>query len=263
MNNDAFASTEPRLEESKMRSFEYFHNLRLLPETYTVIRVDGRSFSKFTLDSNFEKPFDIEFHKLMVDTTKALLTELDGIYAFTESDEISILFSPTWNLFDRSVEKLVSISASIASSTFTSLSSSIVSFDSRLISLVNKSQVVDYFLWRQADATRCALNGYSYWTLRKNGESARKATSKLDKQTISFKNELLFENGINFNEVPSWQRRGTGIYWETYEKKGFNPIIQEEVSAIRRRLKVDEDLPMKDAYGKFIESFFKLGKDYL
>jgi tRNA(His) 5'-end guanylyltransferase len=31
--------------EARMRSFEYFHGLRLLPEAWTVIRVDGRSFS--------------------------------------------------------------------------------------------------------------------------------------------------------------------------------------------------------------------------
>ena len=246
MNNDTF--------EAKMRSLEYFHNLKLLSETYTVIRVDGRSFSNFTSSDKFDKPFDLTFHSWMVETTKALVNELGGIYGYTESDEISILFPPDWDLFNRSVEKLVSISASIASSTFTHLSSSIVSFDSRIISLVNKSQVIDYFLWRQADATRCALNGYSYWTLRSLGHSARKATIILDEKTREFKNELLFENGINFNEVPPWQRRGTGIYWETYEKKGYNPLTKEEVLTTRRRLLVDEDLPMKDEYSKFIES---------
>jgi len=249
MNNDQF--------ESKMRSLEYFHNLRLLPETYTVIRVDGRSFSNFTYNSKFDKPFDLTFHSWMVETTKALITELDGIYAFTESDEISILFPTNWDLFNRSVEKLVSISASIASSNFTQLSGSIVSFDSRLISLANQSQVIDYFLWRQADATRCALNGYSYWTLRSLGNSARKATNILDEKTREFKNELLFENGINFNEVPTWQRRGTGVYWENYEKRGYNPITQQEVLTTRRRLKVDEDLPMKEDYGELIESIIK------
>jgi tRNA(His) guanylyltransferase len=29
--------------------------------------------------------------------------------------------------------------------------------------------------------------------------------------TVGSKNELLFLRGINFNEVPLWQRRGTGI----------------------------------------------------
>jgi len=250
MNNDMF--------ETKMRSFEYFHSLKLLPETYTIIRVDGRSFSKFTKSENFSKPFDSRFHNFMVETTKALMLELEGLYAYTESDEISILFPiDNWNLFDKSVEKLVSISASIASSNFSYISNKIVSFDSRLCSLANKSLVVDYFNWRQADATRCALNGWSYWTLRKLGNSARKATSMLDKQTREFKNELLFSNGINFNDTPTWQRRGTGIYWENYEKKGYNPITEKEVVTTRRRLKVDENLPIKEDYSRFIQDILR------
>ena len=104
--------------EKRMRQLEYFHSLRLLPRTYTVIRADGRSFSKLT-SSNFDKPFGLKFHELMVENSTALLLELDGIYAYTESDEISVLFPPDWDLFDRSLEKIVSISASIASATFT------------------------------------------------------------------------------------------------------------------------------------------------
>ncbi|MEG3954146.1 tRNA(His) guanylyltransferase Thg1 family protein [Microcoleus sp. herbarium2] len=244
--------------EKKMRELEYFHSLRLLPETHTVIRADGRSFSKFT-SSSFDKPFDLKFHELMVETAKALLSELDGIYAYTESDEISVLFPPDWDLFDRSLEKIVSISASIASATFTRAAQTAVSFDSRICSAANKSQVVDYFLWRQADAARCALNGWSYWMLRKNGETGENAAVILEKQSVAFKNELLFQNGINFNELPAWQRRGTGVYWEKYDKPGYNPIEGKEVVAVRRRLKVDEELPMKEEYKEFIYQFLNVG----
>ena len=245
MDNDAF--------EKKMRSLEYFHNLRLLPGVWTVIRLDGRGFSKFT-ESRFEKPFDLQFHTLMVQTTKVLLEELQGIYAYTESDEISLLFNPNWDLFDRSLEKIVSISASIASANFTHVAQTIVNFDSRVWLGANKSQVVDYFLWRQADATRCALNGWCYWTLRKAGKTVGEATSTLEGKSIAFKNELLFQYGINFNDLPTWQRRGVGLYWEEYEKEGYNPIENKIVVAKRRRIKVDEELPMKEAYGDFVLS---------
>jgi tRNA(His) 5'-end guanylyltransferase len=243
VDNDAF--------EKRMRSLEYFHSLRLLPGAWVIIRVDGRGFSQFTQVS-FDKPFDLEFHRVMVQTAKALLEGLHGIYAYTESDEISVLFRPTWDLFDRSLEKVVSISASIASSTFTHISKTLVNFDSRVWLGVDKSQVVDYFRWRQADATRCALNGWCYWTLRKAGESARKATAMLDGKSVAFKNELLFQHGINFNELPTWQRRGVGLYWEEYEKQGYNPVQAREVVVTRRQVKVDEELPMKEAYEGFI-----------
>ena len=77
--------------EQQMRDLEYFHSLRILPQTWVIVRVDGRGFSQFT-KSHFEKPFDVEFHKLMVQTATALLQEMHGIYCYTESDEISVLF---------------------------------------------------------------------------------------------------------------------------------------------------------------------------
>lgn len=243
MDNNSF--------EKEMRSLEYFHNLRLLPGCWVVIRVDGRGFSRFT-QSRFDKPFDLNFHKLMIETAQALLAEIQGIYAYTESDEISILLPINWDLFDRSLEKIVSISASIASATFTHVSQTIVNFDSRVWLGADKSKVVDYFRWRQADTTRCALNGWCYWMLRNKGESATQATAILDSKSVAFKNELLFQNGINFNDLPTWQRRGVGLYWEDYEKKGYNPVEAKEVIAIRRRIKVDDELPMKEEYSQFI-----------
>jgi tRNA(His) guanylyltransferase len=38
--------------------------------------------------------------------------------------------------------------------------------------------------------------------------------------SIADKNELLFQHGINYNDLPNWQKRGTGLYWEDYEKIG-------------------------------------------
>ena len=34
--------------ESRLRALEYYHNIRLLPGTWTIIRVDGHGFSRFT-----------------------------------------------------------------------------------------------------------------------------------------------------------------------------------------------------------------------
>lgn len=238
--------------EKRLRALEYFHSLRLLPGAWVVVRVDGRGFSRFT-ETHFEKPFDLAFHTLMVQTARALLEELQGIYAYTESDEISVLFRPDWNLFDREVEKIVSVSAGIASATFTQNSKTLAHFDSRVWLGVDTAQVVDYFRWRQSDAARCALNGWAYWTLRKSGKSASQATKTLNGQTPAFKNDLLFQQGINFNDLPTWQRRGVGLYWEMFDKVGYDPIQQKEVIARRRQIHVEKELPMKEAYGAFIE----------
>lgn len=240
--------------DQRMRLFESFHTLRCLPGAWVVLRLDGRGFTKFTEREGFEKPFDTRFQQLMRDTAQTVLQELQGIYAYTESDEISVLFRPEWDLFDREVEKLVSISASIASTTFSLAHQGRAYFDSRIWLSMNEEHVVDYFRWRQEDAARCALNGWCYWTLRKEGKAPAVATAEMQGRSLAFKNELLFQRGINFNDLPLWQRRGTGISWETYDKRGYDPRQQKEVLTKRRRITVAEELPMKEAYGEFIHS---------
>ena len=246
MKNDEF--------EKRMRALEYFHTLRLPSEAWSVLRVDGRSFTRFT-ETGFEKPVDNRFQQMMRQTAQALLEELHGVYAYTESDEISVLFDPNWDLFDREVEKLVSISAAIASATFTHASQRIVHFDSRVLLGSNPSQVVDYFRWRQTDAERCALNGWCYWTLRKAGKKPNEAMALLKRKSPADKNDLLHQHGIDYNALPTWQSRGSGLYWETFEKVGYDPVQGRERVGLRRRVKIDEELPLKEAYGAFIQHF--------
>lgn len=237
--------------ETRMREHEYFHRLKLPPGCFAVVRVDGRGFSRLT-EQRFEKPMDEAFHDFMVETAQSLLTGLHAIYAYTESDEISVLLSRSWALFDRELEKLVSLSAANASATFTQLSGLRAEFDSRVWVGSTEQDVVDYFRWRQADAARCALNGWCYWTLRKAGQSVAKATKALEGRDLAFKNELLFQHGVNFNRGPLWQRRGTGLYFEAIEKEGKDPRTGARRVALRRRVRVDRDLPVGDAYGKFV-----------
>jgi tRNA(His) guanylyltransferase len=63
--------------EDRMRELEWFHSLRVLPNVWPVIRVDGRSFTRLS-EQHFERPFDVRFHELMLKTAQALLVELHG-----------------------------------------------------------------------------------------------------------------------------------------------------------------------------------------
>lgn len=95
-----------------------YSRLRLAPGEWPVVRVDGRSFSAFTRD-RYDKPFDPTLSNAMRTTAAKLVDELGGVLAYTESDEVSVLLPRHWDMFDRRVEKLVSVSAGIASATFT------------------------------------------------------------------------------------------------------------------------------------------------
>ena len=101
---------------------------------------------------------------------------------------------------------------------------------------------------------RNALNAYCYWAHRKRGLDEQAATEKIFGLSVGQKNELLFEQGINFNDVSNWQKRGIGLCWEDFDKPSRNPMTGEEVMARRRRIKRDLNLPMKDEYSRFIQS---------
>jgi tRNA(His) 5'-end guanylyltransferase len=179
------------------------------------------------------------------------------VYGFTESDEISLLFHPEEDAFGRKVRKYNSILAGQASAAFSLQLGQAIAMDCRLVPLPNLEKVRDYFLWRQEDAHRNALNAHCYWLLRKEGVDARSATQMLEGKSIAYKNELLFSRGINFDKLPSWQKRGIGIYWSDIEKIGFNPITKEETKTTRRGLKVDYDLPLGEVYANMVSSLLE------
>lgn len=246
--------------DALMRAGEVYHALKLPPECWTVVRVDGRSFTRLT-DEWYERPFDTAFHNAMIDAAEAILADFGGVLACTHSDEISILLPRAWGSFDREVEKTVSVAAGLAGATFTHRTGHIGGFDGRAWIGSTDQQVVDYFRWRQADALRGALNSMAYWQLRRDGKTARQASAALHRQGVTFKNELLFKYGINFNDTPLWQRRGTILYWEAYAKVGHNPLTGEEVTVTRRRIVRNSDPPMGEAYDALIRTLLQGEED--
>jgi tRNA(His) 5'-end guanylyltransferase len=240
--------------DQRMRVFETAHDHCVLPGLYMVARLDGRSFTRLTKEVHrFEAPFDERMRDLMVQTTLHLMQSgFRVLYGYTQSDEISLLFHPHEETFQRKLRKYISILAGEASAALSLLLADHAAFDCRISQLPKAEDVVDYFRWRSEDAHRNALNSHCYWLLRKQGQSVAQATSFLSGMSVAAKNELLFQHGLNFNDLPLWQKRGVGLYWESYARPARNPLTGEEVVAQRRRIRVDEELPMKEAYSRFI-----------
>ncbi len=241
--------------DAKMRVYETAHDFCALPGMFMVARLDGRGFTTLTKKRHdFENPFDERFRDHMTGTCAHLMDcGFRVIYGYTQSDEISLLLHPDETAFGRKLRKYISILAGEASAAFSLRLGGIGCFDCRISELPGLALVIDYFRWRNEDAHRNALNAHCYWMLRKQGNSAAETTKFLNHKTVAEKNELLFQNGLNFNELPNWQKQGVGLYWEVCEKTGVNRMTRQEIVFTRRQVKTNCDLPIKDDYSRWLE----------
>ncbi len=250
--------------DKRMRVYETGHDFCVLPNTYMVARIDVRGFTKLTKEKHdFQRPFDETFRDYMIETVKHLMScGFNVIYGFTESDEISLLFDINEDTFSRKIRKYNSILAGEASAKFSLMLGDLATFDCRISQLPREQDVTDYFRWRNEDAHRNALNAHCYWILREQqGKTAKAANNKLEGKSVAYKNELLFQHGINFNDLPSWQKRGIGVYWEGYQKLGWNPIKEKEESTLRRRLTINLDIPKGNSYDEFVSKIIRISEN--
>ncbi len=240
--------------DARMRVHETARDYCVLPGMYIVARLDGRNFTRLTKEvCDFEAPFDERFRDMMLATAEHLMDcGFKIIFAYTQSDEISLLFHPRDEAFDRKMRKINSVLAGEASARFSISLGMPAVFDCRVCEIPNEALLIDYFRWRSEDALRNALSAHCYWALRREGLSPRRAASRLDGLGTSAKNELLFERGINFNDLPNWQKRGSGLYHETFTREARNPLTDQVVHARRRRIRRDLELPRGEDYDRFI-----------
>ncbi len=115
--------------------------------------------------------------------------------------------------------------------------------------------VVDCFRWRQEDSRRNALGAYAYWEQRKRGvsQTGDPAAGGMVGQT-----RLVAAFGIDFRTLPAWQKFGTGVFWETHEKEGRNPLTGESVMTTRQRLRREEmGCTAAKRCGRFVRGFLQ------
>ena len=245
--------------DKKMRVYEESLDQIIPPEVYIVARLDGRSFTRLTKQTlDLEKPFDILFRDAMIYTVVRLMNAgFRVVYGYTQSDEISLLLHFDADTFSRKVRKLNSLLAAEASVAFSIRMGIEACFDCRIVPLPNWKLVEDYFLWRQEDAHRNSLNSYCYWTLRADGLSPADANKRIKGISNADKNELLFQHGINYNDLPTWQKRGVGVYFTDIPVEGRNPLTGEVRQSVRHRLFINYELPIGEEYRKLLTEIVK------
>lgn len=154
--------TFSRAAGAEFKDAEKLFRTHLAPELPAILRLDGRAFHSYC--RGLAKPYDEQFMSDMDQVALELARQIDGVRAvYAQSDEISLLLRPVDApehdqsfMFGGQIQKLVSISAAIASSTLNArrlgtVTDKVALFDSRAFTLA-PSAVQRYFQWRQADA---------------------------------------------------------------------------------------------------------------
>lgn len=208
------------------KNYEKISQTKLMRRTPVTIRIDGKAFHTFT--KGFKKPFDDILIKSMQETMKYLCENIQGcVLGYTQSDEITLILQDyktfeTQAWFDYEVQKMCSISASMATMAFNKFFNNEVinasttedndtlitylkalnkgaMFDSRCFN-IPKEEVTNLLLWRQLDASRNSIQmvGRANFSHK---ELHGKNTSQID--------EMLLAKGINFHTYPTHLRRGS------------------------------------------------------
>jgi tRNA(His) guanylyltransferase len=233
MSNDSLGDRMKEQYENRTRF--------MLPRrTYTIIRVDGKAFHTFT--KGFDKPFDLDLMGLMDLVATTMCEEIQGAkLAYVQSDEISLLLTDfekpnTEAWFNGNLQKMVSISASIAATKFNDgaldaylnggikkfFKEELALFDSRVFTISNPIEVENYFIWRQQDATRNSIQ-MAARALYSHAECNNKNTSQLQ--------DMCHEKGVNWNDYSAREKRGGLI--RRIEVAGKNPKTGEEITRMQ------------------------------
>jgi tRNA(His) guanylyltransferase len=213
------------------RNYESRSQTELYRRTPVILRLDGKNFSKFC--QRFEKPFSRSFYNVMDNVALYLAQNLQGVaYAETHSDEISLLLIDYNSLntdatYDYNVQKLCSISASMATAEFCRNILELISeeenwplFDCRAFN-IPREEVSNYFYWRYKDCERNSVSmlGRSHFS---HSEMNGKSTGEIKL--------MLLENGIDWDLLDLRYRYGSHVLkevmndgerakWKVYKNK--------------------------------------------
>ena len=67
-------------------------------------------------------------------------------------------------------------------------------------------------------------------------------------------------NGINYNDLPVWQKRGIGVYYQDVSKEGYNPVKEEKIIIQRKGFMEDYEILFGKGYREFVIDFLKTGE---
>jgi tRNA(His) guanylyltransferase len=234
----------------RFKAYEACFDFALPRRMPLVIRVDGRAFHGLKL----EKPFDVDFFECMSHTAKALCQGIQGsVLAYQQSDEISIIarddMAPNTEAWvGKRLSKVVSLSAAIATASFNAWSEGgygVRQFDSRAFVLPDLSDVTNYLIWRQQDATRNSVSMSAQAVFSHKQLHLKNSKNMLD---------MLHEAGKPWEATPTHFKRGAVCRpVKVLKTVEFNGMTVE-----RREWQIDLEPPVFTADRAYIETLYRL-----
>jgi tRNA(His) guanylyltransferase len=207
---------------------------QLMPGLPVIVRLDGKAFHTFT--KGMKRPYDIRMSEAMVETTKYLISQTQANIGYTQSDEITIAFrNDDVNIpfmYSGRVQKLCSLFAAMASVKFNEIISKTMPekahvlpiMDARVFQYPNLDLACETFLWRETDATRNSL------TMAAHSEYS---TKELHKVGFKQKHDMLHAKGVNWNDYPTFFKRGTYVA----KRQVMKQLSQEELLKIPEKFR--------------------------
>ena len=201
--------------------FEYVKEFeredQLLPDTFIVVEIHGRHFSRFCEQHKLCKPFDDRLTRLMAAAARTTMEDYADIkISFGYSDNFYLIFSRTAAPFNRRRDKIVSNVVSLFSSAFVYKWRDF--FDTELVEapefcgkitlFPRRRTVVEFLLKEQLNATSFCIGKYV------EAVAARTTSTQTTPTLFVDQNEFLFRHGINFNSLPAWHKRGKILFRE-------------------------------------------------
>lgn len=194
-----------------------------LQNCWLVVRIDGKSFHRFTDMHHYMKPNDERGLGLMCRAAQTVMAEFkDVVLAYGQSDEFSFVFHKHCKLYNRRGTKIMTNVVSLFSSAFTlnwprffntQELQYAPAFDARVVLYPSDENLRDYLSWRQADCHINNLYNTCFWKLvQEKCLAPAMAQDRLKGTLSSDKNELLQSLfNINYNNMPELYRKGTVI----------------------------------------------------
>ena len=270
-----------------------------------ILRLDMRAGHSFT--KGFERPFDEVFIKSMQETAQYLCENIQNCkLSYQQSDEITLLLVDYDKLntdcfFDYRVDKLCSIAASMATMAFNNIFSKYekefdlelayndngidteenrklweiykkainkgAMFDARCFN-IPKEEVTNLIYWRQLDASRNSIQMV--------GQANFSHKELQNKSCNDIQDMLMTQKGINWNDFPTYQKRGSCCVKENHfieNEKGIqicfpegcsDPFEDEEAltGVYRSSWIIDTNIPIFKGEGReYIDRLVFIGED--